>query len=760
MSKGGGTAKVYFILYLAVVLELLIIIVERDEAEESLMKKQKETMKIVESILSQLQSGAGTEGINTRPQDEITLPPPGIDIKQVMGADIKTYRRYIVEVGVTDISSALKRLEDENEKDYIQRLKKLIELGNVEEIEYQIFFNPSDDPTNPPEFLTNEEILKGKHDYTTWTPGQRITTQSGVEWEFLSIRKLKLDKETTFNNIHLDNIKIELIQPIYPRELQIATGPAFNPKEVHEDSAFFYSVFESLQPAIFVGGQELLKRAFVVNFQPPDRAGWYKLRFSSRTNRILGVRSDQKADELDDETTINIGTVQLTVKDLRKVRKELLSRLEKYSLPSYEDLAKTGDIEKFDEGLRRAVSEASTEEDAADIIRKIRLYGYISKLLAPGMSINFAQNRGAIEFNVRVITPKPPIAEPTVTLPNYTPSFDKIPAVFEFTISPFQSEATNFVEGKVTDVTGATVARIEFRPLDKIAGLDIAPPVQGGRREYRGIIDQSLPPGKYRIDVTHKLGNKFKNESAELEIFSTGLTGESRNAIESRMNALSFYGYPVSIEAIPTSGGKIRPSQFRLYMFTDNNLQVTPIEGLTNTDKILQLYCDAKTVSLRITWIQPYTNTEVDLFPLKTYEIQQEAPEFTSQPQIDYSGSTNKFRVRISGLNISLPTAGCQDRPATVKYKLGKLDKIDGLKTYDPSIEPTIEPEGDGYSILLELSGRLERGERKISGTLNLPIIAWAINPNGKVSEETTYPLTIRINWEPGQGDRPRPRAR
>jgi len=38
MSKGGA-GKVYFVLYLAVILELLIIIVERDEAEEHLVKK-------------------------------------------------------------------------------------------------------------------------------------------------------------------------------------------------------------------------------------------------------------------------------------------------------------------------------------------------------------------------------------------------------------------------------------------------------------------------------------------------------------------------------------------------------------------------------------------------------------------------------------------------------------------------------------------------------------------------------------------------
>jgi hypothetical protein len=33
----GGPARVYFVLYLAVVLELLITIVDRDEAEEDLL---------------------------------------------------------------------------------------------------------------------------------------------------------------------------------------------------------------------------------------------------------------------------------------------------------------------------------------------------------------------------------------------------------------------------------------------------------------------------------------------------------------------------------------------------------------------------------------------------------------------------------------------------------------------------------------------------------------------------------------------------
>jgi|GEM_PF-2183806 len=61
MSKGGGAGKVYFILYLAVLLELLIIIVERDDAEdalkkekEALLQKEKRIQLIAETIINSL----------------------------------------------------------------------------------------------------------------------------------------------------------------------------------------------------------------------------------------------------------------------------------------------------------------------------------------------------------------------------------------------------------------------------------------------------------------------------------------------------------------------------------------------------------------------------------------------------------------------------------------------------------------------------------------------------------------------------------
>lgn len=92
---------------------------------------------------------------------------------------------------------------------------------------------------------------------------------------------------------------------------------------------------------------KLAKRAFVVNFQPPSQPGWYKLRFYSRTNRILGIAGEQNMSELNEEAKVNIGTVQLKVKDLQLVKKELGRQLEELKLPDADGLA-TGTVEPED----------------------------------------------------------------------------------------------------------------------------------------------------------------------------------------------------------------------------------------------------------------------------------------------------------------------------------------------------------------------------------------------------------------------------
>ena len=96
MSKGKG--GVYFILYLAVLLELLIIIVERDEAEEHLKKEQeslrqknKRIQLIAETIINALR-GSQTSLSSTSNQS-MTLGDPK-----------EPEREFLVKVRVSDPS--------------------------------------------------------------------------------------------------------------------------------------------------------------------------------------------------------------------------------------------------------------------------------------------------------------------------------------------------------------------------------------------------------------------------------------------------------------------------------------------------------------------------------------------------------------------------------------------------------------------------------------------------------------------------------
>ncbi len=761
MSKGGGAGKVYFVLYLAVVLELLIIIVERDEAEEGLLQKQKETMKIVESILSQLQSGAGTEGINTRPQDEITIPPAGVNIKEVLGADLKPYRKYIVEVGVTDVSTSLKRVEGESEKEYVQRLKTLIKLGNVRDIEYQVFYNSSEDPDNAPPF-PDTKILRDM-DLSQEEPGFALEAPDGSSWELLGIRRLVLDEEAAFNNMDLQNITLNSLHPVYPKESEIVKGPNMSPDEVPEDSIFCYSEKESFGDLDPGSVQDLQKRAFVVNFKPPNQAGWYKLRFASRTNMILGVRAGENIEELDDETTVNIGTVQLTVKDLRKVQKELLRKLDKYSLPLIDILTDEQDIDKFDEGLKASSLLARDEDDAVDLMGKIQLYGYICKLLAPGMSSKFDQNTGAIEFDIRVITPKVKVSEPTLQVPKYTATFDKAPGVFDFSIAPYQDGGKNVVSGVVKDVNGQVVSNVICRPADELADYSGAPPVQGFDRTFRAYVEENLPAGKYTLEMKHQIGGRQDDEISEYEVFESKLSQESENKISGQLTAFSYYGYKIGIDAMPTSGGKIKSNQFRIYLSTDLNNQPVPIEGLSVLeDQRVELSSSANTVKARVTWIQPFTGTEIDLYPERTFEIKQEEPSISTRTASpEYSGTDKKLKVTITGIAVTPPITGSSEN-AEINIKCGSASIVDGLKTYSIAVSPSIEGDPEsGYSIYFELSGKLERGENKVRGTITIPITAYATNPvNGKSSEEITQNYPVKINYEPSSSGRNRGRRR
>ncbi len=757
MSRGGGAGKVYFVLYLAVVLELLIIIVERDEAEESLLKKQKETMRIVESILSQLQSGSGTEGINTRPQDEITIPPPGVDIKEVLGAEIKSFRKYFVEVGVTDVSAAIKRKEEESEKEHIQRLKTLVTLANVAEIEYEIFYNSSEDPNKAPPFLSDTEISKRKLDFSKFTPGEVIVNDLGDEWEFLALRKLNLDRDATFDGLDLDNISADAMHPVYPRDQEVRIGDDYRPAEVSEDSLFYYSDIASHVASGGAAPSGMQKRSFVVNFQPPSIAGWYKLRFTSRTNRILGVRADVDRKHIDENSTVNIGTVQLTVKALMKVRKTLESTLEKYQLPAAEVLLENDGLEKFDSQLNEVIKIILVEDNAIELKGKMELYSYIAKLLTPGQSVNFKQNRGSIEFDIRVITPNPPTANPVIIVNNDIHRFDAIEPMFRVSISPYRQGAnqiTGFVYNESDVAAGEPVAQISFEPVTE------EEPPAGGSRAYYGRVNQKLTPGpngnprRYALKLTHALSGKTGDTSSVLTIYPTIVEANIQD-LANRFDALAAYGNYMNFNYIPPSGNKILSDQFCFKFKTDTDPQDRGCQrgySAKNTDKLF-FDANASKASLEIVWKDPITGVEVPIFPLKEVSIKQSSPKIlVNNATSSIGGAEDRLKIRVTNIKISHPNVGVENDPnrqANIDLSV-ELKKVRVTQNYRASGKPKVTIKDNIVTVEFDLVGEPDE-DAWAKGSVDLKLTAIATNPiNKKQSRPTkkTYSIKIRKKFD------------
>lgn len=302
MSKGGA-GKVYFVLYLAVILELLIIFIERDEAEEHLRKQQREAIAIVQTILSQLQTGAGVSSVTTRPKDNITLNDKEPE---------STVRVYDVLVAVGD-SNAVgggKSGDDVNELTY-----KVSHIG---------------DPNIPEE---------------------------------------ELELDTT-----------DLSDPFFIAQLGEDHGGMFEPRQIKGagaptgDPTAYFQLNEEMTAQEQAKGRNV--KVFRVNFKPNSGEGWYRLRFESRTNQIMGVASSEPRDE----DTVRIGNVQLTVKQLKSVQKFL-------------------------------------EKEGGDDPAAQQVEEYINALLDPEEWQKLAVNAGSNAIDVRVVNPDiPPPSAPVARI--------------------------------------------------------------------------------------------------------------------------------------------------------------------------------------------------------------------------------------------------------------------------------------------------------------------------------------------------------
>ncbi len=753
MSKGGA-GKVYFVLYLAVVLELLIIIVERDEAEESLHQKQKETMRIVQSILSQLQTGAGSEGINTRPQDRIIIPHPDTkkELMEIMNnTELKIDRSYVIEVGVTDIGKELSRKENESTPEYQRRVSRLLDLGNVEEITYEVYYTEQSggDTVTVPLFPASKDELK-EFKLEELTPEQSIE-YGGQIWTLKSRKTLFFDgkeTESNVNDIVIDESRILTPLDIIPFYDDSTTegDQSYLPEEMDPENEFYYCHEETVQRA--PDSNSVKKRAFVVNFQPPyeQESGWYKLRFSSRTNRILGVSSTvANLDELDEETTVNIGTVQLSVRDLREVQKELRSKVESIvEIPAESILIQDKKIDEWEEAI--AASKKAAGNDL-ELQNNIQLYDYITKLLAPGQSINFDQNKGSIEFNVGVTPAKPSTVQPTVILQDTVYSFSPVPPAFEFTISPYQGPNSNKVAARVVE----TNQRITCEPTNIAESGGEAS--RGRPMKYRGIADNTLNPGNYTLEVTHEVSGRTVVVQSALQIFEPKLDNEED--LTTRLGYLTLYGYAISdLTFEPPSAGAIKANEFRIKLMTDNNQQRAPIAGLSiPREKSLYLDASASTFSMEVVWLQPVTNKEVEIFSYGPEEITQKDPLVNVNQAVAKTEDkgAKKIQIIMNDIKIVRPPDGGGDASLgniSVSVRGSFRGGLDGKANF--IMEPEIRELPDGtYEVEAMIQVNPADNEKKLEGDVVFSIQAVAVNSqNSKASKPVTRDAYAPVKYE------------
>ncbi|TAE30366.1 MAG: hypothetical protein EAZ92_04580 [Candidatus Kapaibacterium sp.] len=643
MSKGSA-GKVYFVLYLAVILELLIIIVERDEAEEGLHKKTKESMKIVQNILSQLQSGSGNYDMNVSPNDLIIIQDKSTLEALPKEQRIKRQKTYSVKVSVTDVTEAKSGEGEEGggeeKKDYT-----LTKLANVQELTYQLFYTETpkgeaqDIAPRLPDSTYNGKRLR------EFKPGEVATfadqTQGGksTNWNLLDVRQLKLDVAATYEYTKPEG---GWKKPLY--SLTVAGSPIERGAQA-KDTTFFYDSVKSDKD--FANNGKLSSRTFTVNFDPGEerKDGWYKLRFFSSTNKILGVDFEAGAKEISDEDQVNVGVVKLKVKALRSVMTELQKELDgKMELRgvwydgSGDFNARLKAVEELDAALKLA---REVNKDNEEVASKLTLYEYIVKLTTPGFSAFLDQNRSTMDIDVQVR--KPDAQQPAPRVSDLEPkiiTFDKLnKTIITFVLSP----ASYFKPGNPeVDIKGTPSLVGQFRVEPDVATADAAAAAAptgaaaNQPRKYRIVFDKPIAAGTYNIKVSYTGGGKTDTATSELKVLQSMLDPKTMKAIA---GLKLYYGKRLAFRAKLPLEAELPLQQFKIdyQLGNEKKMQDNPFsESYVGPN----IPASAKKVKMEVVWINPGTGERV---PLLSKEVtpEQTAPDIACQSAIAEMKSDN-----------------------------------------------------------------------------------------------------------------------
>ncbi len=775
MSKGSA-GKVYFVLYLAVILELLIIIVERDEAEESLHKRQKESMRIVQNILSQLQTGSGSSDMNVSPNDLIIIQDKATIEALPKDQRIKRQKTYSVKVSVTDVTG-LKRLtaaeEEEKGEDF-----SLTKLGNVEELVYQLFYYEvrKDEIQETAPLMPAEEEFRKKFNkrINELKKGEVVTNNENKAWTLLDSRKLNLKLKETKDYNKADTLG-GWRKPIYSLSVNDVVSGDVLPDVQPKDTIFFYDN-KRTEEDMTKGNGSLKARTFTVNFDPGEDAkpGWYKLRFFSSTNKILGVDGGLKRD-ITDEDQINVGVVKLKVKALKAVRQELMKELDgkielrdqwydgqggvlemAKALDEFNKAIKDGK-DTFEGAIKLSKDETANKENE-EILNKITLYDYIIKLLTPGFSAFLDQNRGNMDIDVEVRKPDAQQAPPQISdLAPKVIIFDKLQVTkIPFTVRPalyFKPGSSPMLEIKPETPGGASLTgqwRIEEAKTQLVdAGGVPGAPVTNLPKKLFIVFDKPVPAGDYRLKLSYAGGGKVDTTSALLKVLPSQLDAKSMK----NLVALKYsYGKRLSLKSKLLADAEMPLQQFFIDYTLGNERTVADnpyTEGYTGP----YIPASAKKVKIQVVWKYPETNERVPLFQ-KELEPDQQPPDINASSAIAEMKSSgavkpkpskskkpvapDNFQISIKGIAVDfeVPIDADNKDPNNSKPLKATLDNVEAV--------------GDAEVIYNETQLHIYNGDEPD------PTSTW--QPNGTTFSvlsgaysDGTFPITIQVKDLPAK---------
>jgi hypothetical protein len=649
MSKGSA-GKVYFVLYLAVILELLIIIVERDEAEESLHKRQKESMRIVQNILSQLQTGSGSTNMNVSPNDLIIIQDKATVEALPKDQRIKRQKTYSVKVSVTDVSG-LKKPEGAEVDEEAEKLDfSLTKLGNVQDLTYQLFFSEvrkEEIQESAPAMPTDAEFIKEKgKPISELKKGDIVTNKDGKAWSLMDVRKLKLDVPKT-KEVNKEPVVVEALtgggwgKPVYSLSLneQQLMGEVPDPPAL-KDTSFYYDHKRTIDDIKKAGGG-LKSRAFTINFDPGEdgKPGWYKLRFFSSTNRILGIDGATTRD-LKDDDQVNVGVVKLKVKALRAVKKELAKDLDGKIEIRDSWYSGDGEVWKAVAEFDKVIKDGKTAYAGNDeLVEKITLYDYIEKLLTPGFSAYLDQNRGVMDIDVEVRKPDaqqspPQLSEiPQTSGKNMVITFDKL----NVTKIPFKAGPASYykpgnpnVEIKPA-INGWRIEPIQGASGAPVASLDGAIGTANAPKRLYLIFDKPVPAGDYNIKFSYVGGGKTDTASMLLRVLQSRLDAKSEKSLS---NLKFSFGKRLALRSKLAPEVELPLQQFFID-YTLGNERTVADNPYSESFTGPYIPANAKKTKLQVVWKYPETGERVAIFN-KEVEPTQAPPDITAtSPVVD-----------------------------------------------------------------------------------------------------------------------------